>query len=85
MKFFEESGNNDVLGVDNTNACYGSSAALFNTINWRHSPFYEGRYAVVNITDITNNEKGPTRPTGGYRDTAILIGPNARIVFEKDH
>ncbi|KAJ3423485.1 hydroxymethylglutaryl-coa synthase [Anaeramoeba flamelloides] len=63
MKFFEESGNNDVLGVDNINACYGSSAALFNTINWRHSPFYEGRYAIVNITDITNNEKGTTRPT----------------------
>ncbi|KAJ3438005.1 3-hydroxy-3-methylglutaryl coenzyme a synthase [Anaeramoeba flamelloides] len=85
MKFFEESGNNDVLGVDNINACYGATAALFNTINWCHSPFYDGRYAVVISTDIAIYEKGPARPTGGCGAIAILIGPNAPIVFENDH
>ncbi|KAJ3431172.1 3-hydroxy-3-methylglutaryl coenzyme a synthase [Anaeramoeba flamelloides] len=85
MKFFEKSGNNDVLGVDNINACYGATAALLNTINWFHSPFYDGGYAIVVSTDIAIYEKGPARPTGGCGAIAMLIGPDAPIVFEKDH
>ncbi len=32
MQLFGE--NTDVLGVDNINACYGGTAALFNCIDW---------------------------------------------------
>ncbi|KAJ6231541.1 3-hydroxy-3-methylglutaryl coenzyme a synthase [Anaeramoeba flamelloides] len=85
MKFFEKSGNNDVLGVDNINACYGATAALLNTINWFHSPFYDGGYAIVVSTDIAIYAKGPARPTGGCGAIAMLIGPDAPIVFEKGH
>ncbi|KAJ3445783.1 3-hydroxy-3-methylglutaryl coenzyme a synthase [Anaeramoeba flamelloides] len=85
MKFFEKSGNNDVLGVDNVNACYGATAALLNCINWFHSPFYDGGYAIVVSSDIAIYEKGPARPTGGCGAIAMLIGPDAPIVFEKGH
>ena len=33
MKLFTESGNTDLEGVDSTNACYGGTAALFNSVN----------------------------------------------------
>merc|ERR1712113_989678 len=32
MKLFMDSGNTDMEGVDSTNACYGGTAALFNSI-----------------------------------------------------
>ena len=34
MSFFRESGNHDVEGVTSINACYGSTNAIFNTLNW---------------------------------------------------
>ena len=34
MNLFKESGNHDVEGVTSINACYGSTNALFNSINW---------------------------------------------------
>lgn len=34
MSLFAESGNMDVEGVTTMNACYGSTNALFNTLNW---------------------------------------------------
>ena len=34
MQLFKESGNHDIEGVTSINACYGSTNALFNTINW---------------------------------------------------
>jgi len=34
MSLFKSSGNHDVEGVTSTNACYGSTNALFNSINW---------------------------------------------------
>ena len=34
MTLFQESGNHDIEGVTSINACYGSTNALFNTINW---------------------------------------------------
>ncbi|KAJ7187911.1 thiolase-like protein [Mycena filopes] len=62
MGLFAESGNFDIEGIDSKNACYGSTAALFNAINW-----------VLPV------------PHGGAGACAILIGPNAPVVFEPVH
>lgn len=43
MQLFESSGNTSVEGVDNTNACYGGTAALFNSINWIESSSWDGK------------------------------------------
>jgi hydroxymethylglutaryl-CoA synthase len=42
MSLFETAGNNDVEGVDNVNACFGGTAALFNAINWIESSYWDG-------------------------------------------
>ena len=34
MNLFKESGNYDVEGITSINACYGSTNALLNSINW---------------------------------------------------
>lgn len=34
MQLFAASGNHDIEGVTQTNACYGATNALFNTIDW---------------------------------------------------
>ena len=75
MELFEASGNTDIEGVDTTNACYGGTAALFHAIDHFGAPL--GRPA-----DIAVYDKGNTRPTGGCGAIAILIGPNAPLVFE---
>lgn len=41
-----------------------------------------GRWAIVLSSDIAVYPKGPARPTGGCGAIAMLIGPNAPIVFE---
>ena len=82
MQLFEGSGNFDVEGVDTVNACYGGTNAVFNTINWIESSAWDGRNAVVVAGDIALYKKGNARPTGGVGCVAMLIGPNAPIVFE---
>lgn len=42
MELFKESGNHDVEGVDSTNACYGGTAALFNSVAWVESSAWDG-------------------------------------------
>lgn len=42
MKLFEKDGNLDVEGVDNLNACYGGTAALFNCVDWIESSAWDG-------------------------------------------
>ncbi|KAJ1378320.1 Thiolase-like [Sesbania bispinosa] len=64
------------------NACYGETAALFNCVNWVESSSWEGRYGLVVCTDSAVYAEGPARPTGGAAAIAMLIGPNAPIVFE---
>ena len=44
MQLFAEHGNTSVEGVDNINACYGGTAAIFNAIHWIESSFWDGRY-----------------------------------------
>jgi hydroxymethylglutaryl-CoA synthase len=41
-----------------------------------------GRYGIVLATDVAVYANGNARPTGGCGAIAMLIGPNAPIVFE---
>lgn len=74
--------NTDVEGVDNVNACYGGTAAVINCVNWVQSDAWDGRDAIVVCGDIAIYEKGAARPTGGAGTVAMLIGPDAPIVFD---
>jgi len=84
MDLFAESGNFDIEGVDSKNACYGSTAALFNAINWIESRSWDGRNAIVVGGDIAVYAEGAARPAGGAGACALLIGPNAPVVFERE-
>lgn len=83
MQLFADSDNTDVEGVDTTNACYGGTAALFNSINWIESSSWDGRYAVAVAADIAVYATGNARPTGGAGAVAMLIGPNAALRIER--
>lgn len=85
MNLFEKSGNTDIEGLDNKNACYGGTAGLFNAINWMESSSWDGRDAIVVAADIAIYAAGPARPVGGAGAVAMLIGPDAPIVFEPTH
>ena len=82
MQLFEKSGNFNVEGVDTLNACYGGTNAVFNSINWVESSAWDGRDAIVIAGDIALYKKGNARPTGGAGCVAMLIGPDAPLVFE---
>jgi hydroxymethylglutaryl-CoA synthase len=49
MQLFADQGNTDVEGVDNINACYGGTAAIFNAIHWIESSYWDGRYVSSKI------------------------------------
>jgi len=85
MDLFAEAGNFDIEGIDSKNACYGGTAALFNAINWVESSSWDGRNAIVVAGDIAVYAEGPARPAGGAGACAILIGPNAPVVFDPIH
>jgi len=74
--------NTSVEGVDTVNACYGGTNAVFNTINWIESSAWDGRDGVVVTGDIALYAKCNARPTGGAGAVALLIGPDAPLVFE---
>lgn len=82
MQLFEKAGNTNVEGVDTVNACYGGTNAIFNSINWIESSAWDGRDAIVVAGDIALYKKGNARPTGGVGCVALLIGPDAPLVFE---
>ena len=82
MQLFAPHGNTNVEGVDTVNACYGGTNAVFNSINWIESSAWDGRDAIVVCGDIALYAKGAARPTGGAGCVAMLIGPDAPIVFE---
>ena len=82
MDLFAEAGNFDIEGIDSKNACYGGTAALFNAINWVESTSWDGRNAIVVAGDIAVYAEGAARPAGGAGACAILIGPNAPVVFD---
>ncbi|KAI0940763.1 ATP-dependent 5'-3' DNA helicase hcs1 [Taiwanofungus camphoratus] len=85
MDLFADAGNTDIEGVDSKNACYGSTASLFNAINWVESSSWDGRNAIVVAGDIAIYAEGTGRPTGGAGACAMLIGPNAPLAFEPIH
>jgi hydroxymethylglutaryl-CoA synthase len=74
--------NTNIEGVDTVNACYGGTNAVFNAVNWVESSGWDGRDAIVVAGDIALYAKGNARPTGGAGAVAMLIGPNAPLVFE---
>lgn len=82
MDLFKKSGNHNVEGVTTINACYGGTNALFNTLNWMESNAWDGRLGLVVCCDLAVYAKGNARATGGAGAVAMLIGPNAPIVFE---
>ena len=82
MDLFAEAGNFDIEGIDSKNACYGGTAALFNAINWVESSSWDGRNAIVVSGDIAVYAEGAARPAGGAGACAMLIGPNAPVVFD---
>jgi hydroxymethylglutaryl-CoA synthase len=83
MDLFASHGNTDIEGVDSKNACYGSTAALFNAVNWVESSSWDGRNALVVCGDIAIYAEGSGRPSGGAGACAMLIGPNAPLVLER--
>lgn len=82
MQLFQESGNTDIEGIDTYNACYGGTAALFNSAAWVESSSWDGRLALVVAGDIAEYAVGPARCTGGCGAVAFLIGPNAPLVLQ---
>ena len=84
MDLFAAAGNTDVEGVDSKNACYGSTAALFNAVNWVESTSWDGRNALVVCGDIAIYAEGSGRPSGGAGACAMLIGPNAPLAVERE-
>ncbi|XP_020804950.1 hydroxymethylglutaryl-CoA synthase 1 [Drosophila serrata] len=83
MQLFAESGNTDIEGIDTTNACYGGTASLFNAVNWVESSSWDGRLALAVCADIAVYAKGAARPTGGAGAIAMLVGPDAPLVFDR--
>lgn len=75
-------GNNDIEGIDTVNACYGGTSSVINAINWIESSSWDGRDAIVVAGDIAIYDKGAARPTGGVGAIALLICPDAPIVFD---
>ena len=82
MQLLAGVGNTDVEGADTTNACYGGTSGLFNSVSWIESSAWDGRDAVVVTGDISLYEKGSARPTGGAGCVAMLIGTDAPVVVE---
>lgn len=83
MQIFEKSGSTDIEGVDSTNACYGGTAALFNAVSWVESSAWDGRLALVVAADNAVYAAGSARPTGGAGAVAMIVGPEAPLVFDR--
>ena len=64
-------------GIDNVNACYGGTAALYNAVNWVESRAWDGRYAIVVASDAAVYAEGSARPSGGAGAVAFLVGTPA--------
>lgn len=75
-------GNTDIEGIDTVNACYGGTSAVINAVNWVESSSWDGRDAIVVAGDIAIYAEGAARPTGGAGAVAMLIGPDAPLVFD---
>ncbi|XP_031833610.1 hydroxymethylglutaryl-CoA synthase [Nomia melanderi] len=83
MQLFQPFGNGDIEGVDSTNACYGGTAALLNTVSWVESSAWDGRLALVVAADNAVYAPGAARPTGGAGAVAMVVGPDAPLVIDR--
>ena len=75
------SGNHDVEGIDNYQACYGGTAALFTCTNWVESEAYDGRWAIAVTTDVSEGTKQYPFLNGAAA-VAMLVGPDAPLALE---
>ena len=78
---FRSSGNLDLEGCTSIMACYGGTNALFNSLNWLESSVSNGKLAIVVMTDISRYGENASIPTMGAGALAILLGPDAPIIF----
>ena len=64
-----------------------SSVPVYNICSMDHlllcSCCFSGRYALVVAGDIAVYATGNARPTGGVGAVALLIGPNAPLIFDR--
>ncbi|KAG0159339.1 hypothetical protein PDIDSM_6861 [Penicillium digitatum] len=72
MQLFAPHGNTNIE-VDNVNACYGGTNAVFNSINWLESSAWMA--VMLCGGDIALYAAGAARPTGGAGCVAMVIGP----------
>ena len=82
MSLFTQNGNYDVEGVDSTNACYGATQALFNSVAYIESSAYEYScchydYDNDNDTSISSNNNNNNRT----KYSLVIAGDIA--VYEK--
>jgi hydroxymethylglutaryl-CoA synthase len=75
------SSNKDIEGVTNINACYGGTAAIFNSLNWLKTES-NGKLAIVVMSDVAVYDTIAAQPTGGAGAIAILLGPKPAIVID---
>jgi len=74
--------NPELLGVDNTNACYGGTAALLNSLDWlRAHP--EAAYAVVVVCDVAPMDDGEMGFQGAGA-VAMLLGRDPALQILRD-
>lgn len=88
MQLFENE-NPYIEGADSINACYGGTAALFNSLSWCDSSFnHKNQYAIVVASDkaiYDPNGSTGARATGGAGAVAILLGRDApHIIFNNE-
>ena len=80
MQLFEKE-NPFIDGADNFNACFGGTAALFNSLAWADSCFNtDNKFALVVASDLAKydpNGAPGARATGGAGAVALLVGRNA--------
>ena len=80
MSLFGEHGCHNIEGVDTYNACYGGTAALFNTVAWCQSDSWDGRYGLVVCVDIADLN-AEQMFLNGAAAVAMLIGPDAALTM----
>mmetsp|Transcript_9075 Transcript_9075/g.29824 ORF Transcript_9075/g.29824 Transcript_9075/m.29824 type:complete len:539 (+) Transcript_9075:17-1633(+) len=81
MPIFEAHGCYDIEGVDTYHACYGGTSALLSSLDWLQSCAWDGRYAMMVATDISD-APAAYKFMSGAACVAILMGPEAPVIFD---
>eukprot|EP01095_Lingulamoeba_sp_RSL-Kostka_P017464 TRINITY_DN906_c0_g1_i2.p1 TRINITY_DN906_c0_g1~~TRINITY_DN906_c0_g1_i2.p1 ORF type:complete len:498 (+),score=146.84 TRINITY_DN906_c0_g1_i2:33-1526(+) len=78
MQLFDE--NNDVVGADCINACYGGTAALLNSVNWLKAKYYSKEISKLNkklknnnVENIDNDEDDEDDDDDGYKYALVVV------------